>query len=107
MLLRHCLSLICVAVAKEELHFLAMGDWGGQPHHPYTTSGEVKTAKGMDSVAGSLGAKFTLALGDNFYDHGLDSVHSDRFDKTFEQCFNGNNLQASNGFTFHGVAGNH
>merc|ERR1719183_2457375 len=84
-----------------------MGDWGGSVHSPYTTSDEVNTAKGMNSVAGSLGAKFALALGDNFYDHGLDSVDSDRFDKTFEQCFSGDNVQASNNFTFHVVAGNH
>jgi tartrate-resistant acid phosphatase type 5 len=103
---RHLVSLIPVAVS-EDLHFLAMGDWGGSAHSPYTTSAEVNTAKGMNKVAGSLGAKFALALGDNFYDHGLDSVDSDRFDKTFEQCFDGSNLQASNGFTFHVVAGNH
>merc|ERR1719183_1861533 len=84
-----------------------MGDWGGSVHSPYTTSAEVNTAKGMDSVAASLGAKFALALGDNFYDHGLDSVDSSRFENTFEQCFSGSNLQASNGFTFHVVAGNH
>lgn len=103
---RHLLSLIPVAVS-DDLHFLVMGDWGGSAHSPYTTKDEVNTAKGMNSVAGSLNAKFALALGDNFYDHGLDSVDSDRFDKTFEQCFDGSHLQASNDFTFHVVAGNH
>jgi tartrate-resistant acid phosphatase type 5 len=90
-----------------EMHFLAMGDWGGSEKSPYTTSSEVATAKGMDSVAGSLGAKFALALGDNFYSHGLQSVDDERFDKTFEQCFSGGNLQASSGFRFNVVAGNH
>jgi tartrate-resistant acid phosphatase type 5 len=90
-----------------ELHFLAMGDWGGSGHSPYTTSSEVATAKGMNAVAGSLGAKFALALGDNFYDHGVKSVDDHQFASTFEQCFNGGHLHASSGFRFNLIAGNH
>lgn len=96
-----------VAASDSDLHFLVMGDWGGSESSPYTTSSEVALAKGMNTAAEQLGAKFALALGDNFYSHGLDSVDSSRFDDTFEQCFSGSNLQASNGFTFHVVAGNH
>jgi len=95
------------AAASDDLNFLVMGDWGGSERSPYTTSSEVALAKGMNTAAEELGAKWALALGDNFYSHGLDSVDSSRFHDTFEQCFSGSNLQSSNGFTFHVVAGNH
>jgi len=96
-----------VALSTDDLHFLVMGDWGGQGHSPYTTSEEENTAKGMNTVAANLGAKFSLALGDNFYSNGVTSVSDSRFEKTFEQCFDGAHLQDSAGFKFHVVAGNH
>jgi len=89
------------------LQFLVMGDWGGRSSSPYTTSSEVDTAQSMDVAANALGAKFALALGDNFYTTGVKSVSDARFEETFEQCFSGSSLQASSGFKFHVVAGNH
>ena len=60
---------------------LVMGDWGGKPTWPYTTSEEVKTAKGMADFAKQNGVNITLALGDNFYDSGVKSV---RFRQLFQ-----------------------
>jgi tartrate-resistant acid phosphatase type 5 len=105
-------ALLALAGASPEeitnsMRFLVMGDWGGTGKSPYTTSSEVNTAKSMDEAAKSLGAKFSLALGDNFYTTGVKSVTDPRFEETFEQCFTGSSLQASAGFNFHVVAGNH
>lgn len=112
-MMRHICVAVHIALASanaadaSELHFLVMGDWGGQGSSPYTTSEEVSTAKAMDAAAKDLSAKFALALGDNFYSSGVTSVDDSRFDKTFEQCFSGPSLQSSSGFKFHVVAGNH
>jgi tartrate-resistant acid phosphatase type 5 len=99
------LLVLSSAVAADDLHFLVMGDWGGTDHSPWTHTAEVNTAKQMDKAAAALGAKFSLALGDNFYYSGVTSADDDRFQNTFEQCFDGDSL--SNGHTFHVIAGNH
>jgi len=90
-----------------DLDFLVMGDWGGQDSHPYTTGAERHTAHGMNDAAKRFGAKFALALGDNFYDDGVNDVSDKRFQETFENCFSGESLSAAKGFKFHVVAGNH
>jgi tartrate-resistant acid phosphatase type 5 len=56
-----------------------MGDWGGLPVYPYKTSIENGTAKGMADLTSRYGTQFNLALGDNFYFHGVKSVNDDRF----------------------------
>merc|ERR1719272_2004226 len=89
------------------MNFLVMGDWGGSPKSPYQTSSEINTAASMNTAAKTLGAKFTLALGDNFYTTGVTSVTDKRFEETFETCFTGSSLSASSGFKFHMLAGNH
>lgn len=93
--------------------FLVMGDWGGQETAPFTTPGEISTAGGMESIAANgiagvtaVPPKFALALGDNFYSHGLQGdCHSPRFVNTFENVFVGEHLKSP--FTFHVLAGNH
>jgi len=62
--------------SSASLNFLVMGDWGGQGSAPYTTHQEIATAGGMGKIASSLSAPFALALGDNFYSTGVDSVDS-------------------------------
>jgi len=95
---------------RQMLNFLVMGDWGGSDNSDwgYTTHGEVNTANAMNVAAQSLGAKFTLTLGDNFYDRGLnDSTASKRFANTVENCFKGDALSSDSGFEFKVIAGNH
>ena len=82
--------LLSLAAAHEKpsitptLDFLVLGDWGGQPHSPYTTPAEVELAKVMGTKASDLNSQFTLALGDNFYDTGVKDVNDKRFNETFE-----------------------
>lgn len=104
---------VSVAAKSDEWSFLVMGDWGGSEDYPYSTSQEIATAGGMDKIAGkgidgtdAAPPKFALALGDNFYSHGIGGdCHDARFVNTFEKVFTGENLQDP--FVFHVVAGNH
>ena len=63
----------------ETLNFLVVGDWGGQDTTPYSRPGEIAAAEGMAAVSGSLGAKFVLGLGDNFYYDGTLFPHGSSF----------------------------
>merc|ERR1719313_436700 len=75
------------------INHVVMGDWGGKPSSPYTTQQERVTAQGMGKVAETLSATQGLALGDNFYDSGVTSVDSPRFQKTFEDVFVADSLK--------------
>ena len=46
------------------LNFIVMGDWGGQDDSPYTTKGELLTAKAMADAATQHDARFVVALGE-------------------------------------------
>lgn len=87
-------------------HFLALGDWGGSDWWPYHTRAQVKTAAGMAKIASDNDSSFVLALGDNFYSHGLSSdveaAHK-RFSRTFERVY----TQESLNVPWHVLAGNH
>ena len=88
-----CLCLPAHAAASVGLTFLAVGDWGGQTSAPYTEIGQVSTAKGMGIVGESIGSKFVLALGDNFYSSGISTDASDpRFQQTFEDVYTADSL---------------
>lgn len=64
---------------RTSIKFLAVGDWGGVPYPPYITGVQKTTAQEMSKIADEIGADFILALGDNFYYTGVDTVDSPRF----------------------------
>ena len=69
------------------LNFMVVDDWGGQDDPPYYTDPERDVAKQMGVIAAaSMGAQFTLSMGDNFYDSGVTNVddRDPRFKETFE-----------------------
>lgn len=99
-------SVLCVSSVVAELNFLIMGDWGGLPEPLYSTPAEHATASSMGAEAVKSGASFALALGDNFYESGIQTdEHDKRFKGTFEDVFKADSLKAS-GF-FRVLAGNH
>lgn len=73
------MSSFCVTANHSTIRFLVVGDWGGLPNAPFTTSIECHTAQEMGRTAVQLGADFVLALGDNFYYKGVRSVDDPRF----------------------------
>ncbi|XP_014872334.1 tartrate-resistant acid phosphatase type 5a [Poecilia latipinna] len=88
---------------RTSIRFLVVGDWGGLPTSPYVTTEQTLTAQEMGNVAGQMGADFILALGDNFYFKGVDSVDSPRFQETFESVYTSKYLRVP----WYVVAGNH
>ena len=73
------LSALC-AVANasvDGLNFLIMGDWGGLPGPIWSTPAEHGTADAMKEEAAKIGATFALALGDNFYEKGIQTDEHD------------------------------
>lgn len=72
-------TLCSVTGNRTSIKFLVVGDWGGLPYAPYVTAVEKATAREMGTVAEQMGADFILALGDNFYYKGVESVDSPRF----------------------------
>ncbi|CAJ1053797.1 tartrate-resistant acid phosphatase type 5a [Xyrichtys novacula] len=88
---------------RTSIKFLAVGDWGGVPYPPYITAVQKATAREMSRVAEQMGADFILALGDNFYFKGVNSVDSPRFKETFESVYTAKSLQVP----WYVLAGNH
>lgn len=78
------IAFVCFAKADDTLDFVMFGDWGGKPDAPYYTTAEADIAAQMGKKATEVGAKFTIALGDNFYDEGVKNVDDQRFQETFE-----------------------
>ena len=94
------------AADSSALNFLVMGDWGGLPGPIWTTPAEKSTAEAMASEATKINATFALALGDNFYEKGIQTDEFDsRFEHTFEKVFSGKSLQGDKFFRV--LAGNH
>ncbi|KAK7929559.1 hypothetical protein WMY93_005954 [Mugilogobius chulae] len=88
---------------RTSIKFLAIGDWGGVPYPPYITAVQKTTAQEMSKVAEQVGADFVLALGDNFYYKGVDSVDSPRFKSTFESVYTAKSMR----IPWYVLAGNH
>ena len=63
--------------------FFILGDWGGFQDFPYTTPSEIAVAEAMGQIGKRLNTSFQLALGDNFYYHGVQSVDDPRFKVSF------------------------
>ena len=100
-----CLLVLlpCNAAESPGLRFLAMGDWGGKDHHPYTTTNEVATAVGMARVVANFGPRFVMGIGDNFYSDGVDNSRDPRFNTTWQQVFTKSYFPVP----FYMIAGNH
>jgi len=78
-----------------DLHFLMYGDWG-EPVHS-------KNAKSMADFAHSQKSDFMLALGDNFYDDGVESTKDKKWKNIFEDIYTQDSLQ----FPWRAILGNH
>ncbi|XP_044138864.1 tartrate-resistant acid phosphatase type 5 [Bufo gargarizans] len=86
------------------LRFAVIGDWGGLPLPPYTTKQELLVAAELDNIVSKWGADFIVSVGDNFYYDGVTDVNDFRFQKTFENVFNGESLLS---VPWYVIAGNH
>ena len=78
--------------------FIAIGDWGrrGEPH-------QRAVADEMGRLAQEIGSRFTLALGDNFYNSGVQSVDDPLWKESFEDVYTAPSLQER----WYALLGNH
>jgi len=58
---------------------LALGDFGGKTDFPFTTPIQNAVAAQTAKLAKENPIDFVLTLGDNFYEHGVESVDDPRF----------------------------
>jgi len=91
------LLLVCACAAQ--LQFITFADWGGESYAPFTTQSQLAVAQAMAATS----PEFVLAVGDNFYNDGVSSSSSQRFQSTFEDVYTGTSLQVP----WYVVAGNH
>jgi len=98
------LLLSATSQSQATVNLLVLGDWGGMPVRPYTTPGQVATAKGMGVIGEKLNAQAVLALGDNFYTYGIQGTEeSHRFKDTWDSVYTSDSLQVP----WYLIAGNH
>jgi len=88
---------------KQQLCFTIIGDIGGLPKPPFTTWMQRKVADEMEKVMSKKDCRFIIALGDNFYYTGVQSVDDPRFKQTFENTYK----KTFHYVPWYFVAGNH
>eukprot|EP01083_Nonionella_stella_P087576 243705_1 len=96
--------LFIIGICKGAMDILVIGDWGGSELRPFTTSGELSTAKIMNEVASVTKPSMIWSLGDNFYLKGVRNVDDHRFKDVWSNVFNGPSISS---LPFYVVAGNH
>lgn len=70
------------------LNFIVFGDWGrgGQPD-------QLQVARHMAAEAETVGARFVISVGDNFYTDGVASSHDPQWQTSFENVYRASSLQ--------------
>jgi acid phosphatase len=81
-----------------KLNFLIVGDWGRKG-----TPGQRSVAGGMARIAKRFESRFVVTTGDNFYDHGVSSLHDAHWQESFEDVYTSPALQ----IPWYVVLGNH
>jgi tartrate-resistant acid phosphatase type 5 len=86
------------APSPDRVSFLAIGDWGVDGEQDQTA-----VARRMANAAKTLSPRFTLAVGDNFYNDGVMSANDSRWRTSFEDIYFQRSLQVP----WYAVLGNH
>eukprot|EP00607_Mallomonas_marina_P009967 CAMPEP_0182419782 /NCGR_PEP_ID=MMETSP1167-20130531/4150_1 /TAXON_ID=2988 /ORGANISM="Mallomonas Sp, Strain CCMP3275" /LENGTH=704 /DNA_ID=CAMNT_0024594871 /DNA_START=42 /DNA_END=2156 /DNA_ORIENTATION=- len=84
------------------VRFLVMGDWGTKTEGNNGNWNEL-VAAGMAGYAENYPADFLIALGDNFYNNGVESVNDELWDEVFTEIYDYDALQ----IPWYVVFGNH
>jgi len=70
------------------LGFVLVGDWGRNGADEQT-----QVAAQMGRTAAAMGSRFTVSVGDNFYENGVTSVEDPQWESSFEQVYTAPALQ--------------
>lgn len=88
---------------KKQISFTVLGDWGGFPYFPFTTPIQYSAGRLLSLVSEKNRVDFNLAIGDNFYYYGVESVNDKRWWYTYENVYKDRSLQVP----WYPVLGNH
>ncbi len=92
------LALVPAAAQAPDLPFIVLGDWGREGAHKQRQVGVT-----MGRAAAATGSRFTLNVGDNFYEDGVTGVDDPQWAESFERIYTDPAL-----FTpWHSILGNH
>jgi acid phosphatase len=75
--------------AAATLNFVLIGDWGRLGH-----DNQRDVAAQMGKTAAAINSQFTISMGDNFYENGVDSVDDPQWQASFEQIYTAPSLQS-------------
>ena len=88
-----------MAESPAHLSFLVIGDWGRDgSSHQRDVAGQ------MERAAGEFDCRFVVAVGDNFYEDGVQSVTDPKWRTSFEDVYTGPRLQK---LPWYAALGNH
>lgn len=93
-----CFSGIGWAASPKPLSFLATGDWGQPGDHQ-----QKDVARRMGETAARIDSQFVVAVGDNFYDAGVESVSDFHWKALYENVYTARSLQTP----WYAIFGNH
>jgi len=70
------------------LPFILVGDWGRAGHDD-----QRRVAEQMGRTAAAMGSRFTVSVGDNFYENGVTGLDDPQWEGSFEQIYTAPALQ--------------
>jgi tartrate-resistant acid phosphatase type 5 len=68
--------------AQSALPFILVGDWGRRGHDDQRS-----VAVQMGKTAEALGSRFTVSVGDNFYENGVTGLDDPQWESSFEKIY--------------------
>ncbi len=76
------------SAADSALPFILVGDWGREGK-----DGQTAVAQQMSRTATAIGSRYTVSVGDNFYENGVASVDDPQWQNSFERIYAAESLQ--------------
>jgi acid phosphatase len=77
------------AAAAQTLNFVLIGDWGRAGR-----DNQLDVANQMGKTAAAIGSKFTVSVGDNFYENGVTGLDDPYWQTSFEDVYTAPSLQS-------------
>ncbi|WP_297491863.1 metallophosphoesterase [Acidocella sp.] len=77
------------AAADKSLNLVLIGDWGRHGHDEQRA-----VAVQMGKTAEAIGSRFTVSVGDNFYENGVTGVNDAQWRSSFEEIYTAPALQS-------------
>ena len=75
--------------AEATLNFVLIGDWGRRGHDD-----QQRVADQMGQSAAAIGSRFTISMGDNFYENGVTGIDDPQWQSSFETIYTAAALQS-------------